>query len=177
VAALGSTSEDPLLRDAACAVETDVTEGQYHSILGPGGPAPPREASYTETVQLGYLLSELSACYGAFAYDPALPEAPDHVAVEASFMSYLRLKQAFALANKDTESAAVTADAADGFLRDHLAVIAEPLSRILKDSAPSYLDLAGRALATRAPSPPRTRRSEFPKPIDLELSLFDCGGT
>jgi len=32
--------------------------------------APPREATYHETVQLGYLMSELQAYYNAFAFRP-----------------------------------------------------------------------------------------------------------
>ena len=38
----------------------EASEGTFHSILGPGGPAPAREASYREIIQLGYLISELT---------------------------------------------------------------------------------------------------------------------
>ncbi|MEK7834176.1 MAG: molecular chaperone TorD family protein, partial [Acidobacteriota bacterium] len=123
---------------------------------GPGGPAPGREISYRDWAQPGYLLSELSSYYDAFAYHPdqaAIVEAPDHVSVEAGFIAYLRLKEAYARLNSDDEHAAVTREAAQQFLGEHLAAMTEPLARSLEHSGVEYLALAGKALLARVGSP------------------------
>jgi hypothetical protein len=44
--------------------------------------------SYHQTVQLGYLLSELQAYYSAFAFQPLTNEPPDHVSVETGFIAF-----------------------------------------------------------------------------------------
>lgn len=148
----GEIQDAELIEAAARSVE-GASEGAFHSIFGPGGPAPAREASYQGTIQLGYLMSELNAYYEAFAYKPASSlsekEPPDHVSVEAGFMSFLRLKQAFALSRNSSVEAAVAAEAADRFIQEHLSNIAEPLSHALNYSGESYLELAGKALLRR----------------------------
>ncbi len=142
------------LRAAARFAVTEANDGGFHSIFGPGGPAPAREASYQGTIQLGYLMSELNAYYDAFAYSPAsdnsAKEAPDHVSVEAGFMSFIRLKQAFALNNGSEAEAAIAAESAERFLQEHLSNIAEPLSFALDHSGERYLELAGKALLRHA---------------------------
>ena len=60
--ALARDIDDPLLRAAVTHALEEASEGLYHSTFGPGGPAPPREVTYVKAVQLGYLLSELTAC-------------------------------------------------------------------------------------------------------------------
>jgi hypothetical protein len=142
---LAGEVQDADLYDAAMRAIADASEGAFHSIFGPGGPAPAREASYQATIQLGYLMSELNAFYDAFAYAPACgpsaAEPPDHVSVEAGFMSFLRLKQAFALSIGAKDEAAITAEAASRFLREHLSNIGEPLSYALEHSGETYLEL------------------------------------
>ena len=59
VAAISLEISDQELRAAAECAQSEASEALYHSIFGPGGPAPPREVSYRESVQLGYLISEL----------------------------------------------------------------------------------------------------------------------
>jgi hypothetical protein len=110
--------------------------------------------TYVKAVQLGYLLSELTACYDAFAYQPVTRESPDHVSVEAGFIGYLRLKEAYAVARGDDEQAAVTAEAAATFVREHLSALAEPLAATLDASGLAYLAEAARALANRVGPPP-----------------------
>ena len=148
--ALSSEITDSGLRDAAAAALTEATEGLYHSILGPGGPAPAREVSYRELVQFGGLMSELACYYDAFAYRPADREPGDHVSIEAGFLGYLRLKEAYALASGDAERAEVASEAATAFITDHLSFIAEPLARSLGHSGTRYLAIAGEALLQRA---------------------------
>lgn len=154
IVALARDIDDPLLGSAAAHALEEADEGLYHSTFGPGGPAPPREVTYVTAIQLGSLLSELRAFYDAFAYRPAAREAPDHVSVEAGFIGYLLLKQAYAVARGDEEQASVAAEAATTFMREHLAMLAEPLAATLDASGLEYLAEAARALATRAGPPP-----------------------
>ena len=125
------------------------TEGAFHSIMGPGGPAPAREASYIDTMQLGYLMSGLSALYDAFGFHPETFEIADHVSVQAGFMGFMRLKQAFAEASREDEQAAVVRDAAADFLRGHLSHTAEPMRAALEACGYDYLVIAAKALLSR----------------------------
>jgi nitrate reductase assembly molybdenum cofactor insertion protein NarJ len=173
---LAAAVADPVLASAAAQALELASEGLYHSAFGPGGPAAPREVSYCDSVQFGYLLSELEAYYDAFAYHPATAEAADHISVEAGFVSFLLLKEAYAHAAEDPESAAVTAEARQTFLREHLAWVAEPLAGRLEDSAMEYLSLAGRSLLERV-GPSRERRA-LPGsilPILPQEGEFRCG--
>jgi len=176
VAAISSEITDQELQIAAAGAQSEGAATLYHSIFGPGGPAPAREVSYCESVQLGYLISELEAFYQAFSFDPATPEVIDHVSVEASFMGYLKLKESYALACSDLEHASVTAEAAQRFLEDHLSVIAHPLTASLQALGVRYLALAGEGLLRRVGAPRKgspQQKSDL-LPI-LDESLFDCG--
>ncbi|MFN0104716.1 MAG: hypothetical protein ACKV2U_21840 [Bryobacteraceae bacterium] len=176
IQALAQEVTDPLLRSAAEGTLEEASEGDYHYIFGPGGPAPAREVSYHETIQLGYLISELTSYYEAFSYHPATVEALDHVSVEAGFVGYLRLKEAFGLANGQFELAAVAGDAAKDFVRDHLSCVAQPLAKSLAASGVAYLAAAGEALLARV-GPPRTLPviQSLAPAADCVDSTFDCG--
>ena len=159
--------------EAARSAAQEADEGVYLALLGPGGPASPREVSHAPLRQPGQLLAELQAFYRAFEYRPVTEEPPDHVAVQAGFVGYLRLKEAFARATGAMDAADVTRWAAQRFVAGHLAVIAEPLSEALAISAEgSYLELAARALVQRTgPSPePKLR-----PPVEAEGCGFECG--
>ena len=167
---------DEALRAAASlATDTPPSLGQYHSLFGPGGPAPPREASYRDSLELGSLMSELAGYYDAFGYAPAATEPPDHVAVETGFLAFLKLKEAYALANADEEHAAVTASAAARFRSDHLATLAAPLARVLEDAPLEYVTLAARVLASRVGPVPRPMRLPMAQPTDGNDDAFECG--
>ena len=140
---------DARLKKAARFARDEATEGTYHSIFGPGGPAPPREVTYRSWVQPGYLLSELSAFYKAFSYESKTEEVFDHISVETGFIAYLRLKQAYALLSFNDEQAKVTARAAKTFVSDHLSKSAEQLKKSLAFSGVNYLALASAALLKR----------------------------
>jgi nitrate reductase assembly molybdenum cofactor insertion protein NarJ len=175
VTALAAEVADDDLKAAAEAVQQEASEGLYHSIFGPGGPAPGREISYRDWVQPGYLLSELTSYYEAFAYQPALLEAPDHVSVEAGFIAYLKLKEAYALATSDDEHAAVTRAAAQQFSNEHLVALAEPLARALAHSGIQYLALAGKVLLARVgPCRDAARKPGLPVLADPEEDAFLC---
>lgn len=182
IGALARDVDDPVLGSAVAHALEEASEGLYHSTFGPGGPAPPREVSYVKAVQLGSLLSELAAFYDAFAYRPVTRESPDHVSVEAGFVGYLRLKEAYAVMRGDEEQAAVTAEAAATFMREHLTALAEPLAATLEASGLAYLAEAARALATRAGPPPSAvaphggRLLPVIQPIEDEDEIA-CAGT
>jgi len=152
--ALARESADEPLQAAADAALTQAGEGLYHSTFGPGGPAPPREISYLRSTLSGQFLVDLRGMYEAFAYQPGNGEPPDHVAVQADFVAYLRLKEAFAHSRGDEEQAAVTAAAAQRMVEDHLSAIAEPLAQSLAASEIPYLSAAAAALRQRV-GPPR----------------------
>lgn len=149
LSAIATDVNDERLLEAAIAAKEQASEGMHHSIFGPGGPASPREATYTNGVQLGYLLSELSAFYAAFAFTPGMTEPVDHVAVEAGFVAYLRLKQAYAVACGRRDESEITGQAAADFIAEHLRAVAEPLAMSLTAVAPPYLAQAGSVLLDR----------------------------
>jgi nitrate reductase assembly molybdenum cofactor insertion protein NarJ len=166
---------DPELRGAADLALATAAEGPYHSVFGPGGPAPPREVSYRDRLELGSLMSELAAYYEAFGYRPLTWETPDHVSVEAGFVSYLRAKEAYALMAGDIERAAITAGAASRFVADHVATVATPLARLLAGAGIDYLARASRRLAARAGPPPS--RARLPVVAEVEDGTeFGCVG-
>ena len=174
IAALGSEVTDEKLKRAAAAALEEAGEELYHSIFGPGGPASPREASYFDNIQLGYLIAELDAHYLAFAYQTSSEEAPDHVAVEAGFIAYLRLKEAYARAEGDTDHAEIARDAALHFVSEHLARIAPALQEKFADAGVEYLLLTSQALFERSGS---MKKAPISLPIiqDLSEAQFDCG--
>lgn len=167
---------DPDLRRAAKFAQIEASEGLYHSVFGPGGPAPGREVSYRDWVQPGYLLSELAAFYAAFSYRPSLAETPDHIAVEIGFVSYLKLKEAFARERGEIESAVVTADAVDSFIEEHLSKTAEPIAKILAGSDIKYLVLASESLFKRVGSDKdQKNRRILPTLHETDNDAFECG--
>jgi TorA maturation chaperone TorD len=127
-------------------------------VFGPGGPVPPREASYHASVELGSLMSEIEGDYAAFAYQPETDEPPDHIAIETGFIAYLRLKEAFACATGDEESAQIARRASERFTADHLSHLAHPLAGLLDHSGVAYLAEASSIIAARVGPKPPTRQ-------------------
>mgnify|MGYP001171431128 FL=1 len=168
---------DKKLKRAAKAAQKEASEGLFHSIFGPGGPAPGREVSYRGWVQPGYMLAELNSFYEAFSYKPTTNEVPDHVAVETGFIAYLRLKELFALENGDNESADVTSRAAITFVDDHISKYAQRLSKLLAASGINYLKLAGAALFDRVgPDKDKSKQIFLPVLDEENEPAFECGG-
>jgi nitrate reductase assembly molybdenum cofactor insertion protein NarJ len=148
---------DPDLRGAAAMALEAASEGAYLAALGPGGAVSPREVAYCGWQEPGKLLADLAAFYAAFAYRPHLDEPPDHVAVEAGFVAYLRMKEAYGRSRGALRDADVAAEAARAFIADHLAVMTGPLADRLAAAGFAGLALAARALLRRVGSPPRTQ--------------------
>jgi nitrate reductase assembly molybdenum cofactor insertion protein NarJ len=154
------TAED--LREAARAAQLEADEGLYHSTFGPGGPAASREVSYQQSTLSGQFLADLGAYYQSFGYCPPLDEPFDHVAVEADFMAYLKMKEAYAVAYLQEEQVDVTVDAARAFVEDHLSTISPQLAETLAASGIQYLESAAAALLARTGVPAgRTLTSAF----------------
>ncbi len=174
ISSLASEVKDEKLQRAAVAALEEAGDELYHSIFGPGGPASAREASYFDNIQLGYLIAELDAHYLAFAYQSPSVEAPDHLAVEAGFIAYLRLKEAYAQAEGDREHAELTREAAQHFISEHLARMAPALQEKLASSDVEYLMLASEALFERSGSM-KTAPQAFPIIQDLAEAQFECG--
>lgn len=166
---------DPQLRQCAEAALEHHSPGLHIALFGPAGTVPVREVKWQGGVQFGYLMSELQAYYDAFSYTPSAEEVPDHLAIQLGFLSYLKLKQAVALAASAADQAQIAAEAAAQFLKDHIAVSAEPVSKLLENFAPDYLNDAGRRILSLAgPSP----RSAYPLALPDELEdgeEMSCG--
>ncbi len=148
-------AEGPVADDArnAAALAAGATEGEYLDTFGPSGVVSPREAAHCGMGDPGHLLADLRARYGAFGFQPETEDTLDHVAVEVSFVAYLRLKEAYALTVGADERAAIAREAAAAFIADHLQEMGEPIARKLESTGDSSLARAARALATRVGSP------------------------
>jgi nitrate reductase assembly molybdenum cofactor insertion protein NarJ len=179
VSDLAAVLKDKKLKRSAFAAQTEASEGLFHSVFGPGGPAPGREVSYRGWVQPGYMLAEVATFYDAFSYKPVTDEVPDHVSVETGFIAYLRLKEAFAREQADTDAAEITAEASRKFIDEHLSKYAQQMSKILTASGIEYLTLAGKALFQRV-GRDKDRKKQIFLPVlenEDEVSEFECGLT
>jgi len=178
MAALAREVEDAMLQQAVSEARRAASElgssgaAAYLAILGPGGAVSPREVAYRGREDPGGILADLSAFHAAFAFRPQAEDPPDHVAVEAGFVGYLRLKEAFARARSDAEAARTCVEAAAAFLAEHLGCFAEPLCHRLEGATLPHLEWAARCLLARtgpAPAP----YSDFLRNGDAEAEA-DC---
>jgi hypothetical protein len=176
VKALGDKVTDKRLKRASEAAQKEASEGLFHSIFGPGGPAPGREVSYRGWLQPGFLLSEVSSFYNAFSYGAKTREVPDHIAVETGFVAYLKLKELYAIECGDVERAGITADASLAFIDEHVSKYAEKTSKLLAASGIDYLRLASEALFKRVgPDKDKGKQIYLPMLEEADEPVFDCG--
>jgi hypothetical protein len=151
VSALARETADPVLRAVAEAA-AEAGEGEYLSVLGPGGPVSPREVGHAGGFRdPGWILSDVARFYDAFGYRPRTEDPIDHVAVEVGFVAYLHLKEALARSTGDAEAAAVARAARDAFVATHLAGLARSLAARLGSGAGAYLVGAADLVAARMP--------------------------
>jgi TorA maturation chaperone TorD len=148
IEALAVEVHDPDLQAAAEGAR-ETSEGAYLKLLGPGGALSPREVAYRDRADPGHILADIASFYEAFAFTPQVEDPIDHIAVEASFVGYLHLKKAYALASGDEDAASLTDQAMHQFFSDHLGTFVEPLARGLEKAGPAYLIQAARALQKR----------------------------
>ncbi|MBI4893333.1 MAG: molecular chaperone TorD family protein [Acidobacteria bacterium] len=152
------------------------TPGLHIALFGPAGSVPAREVKWQGGVQFGYLMAELNAYYEAFGYAASAEEVADHYAIELGFVAYLKMKQALALSEEAELRAEVVGEAQARFLKDHIAVCAEPISKLLESYAPEYLIEAGRRiLALAGPSPRSAYPLALPDEIDDDSNEMMCG--
>lgn len=93
-------------------------------------------------------LADLSGYYRAFnvSLAPLMHERPDHVGVEAEFVSYLCYLAAWAAANGKEEQHQTALAAARSFLRDHLGTFATTFAQRAAATAPPSVFRQGAAL-------------------------------
>jgi hypothetical protein len=176
IEALAREVQEPALRAAAAAAHA-ASEGAYLRLVGPGGAVSPREVTYRPFEDPGWVLADLKHYYDAFAFRPRAEDPIDHVAVEADFVGYRLLKEAFARARGDAEGALVASEARGRFLASHLAAIAEPFAERLTAAGPTHLAAAARVLAGRVPAPARPQASLADQPESPESSEGCCSCT
>lgn len=101
------------------------------------------EYGSSEIFQFANELSDISAFYSAFGLNLGDGhERPDHIAVECEFMRYLCAKEACLLADNhavDSEHSAVTREAQQRFLREHIGRWSSAFSRQLAAADPEGL--------------------------------------
>jgi nitrate reductase assembly molybdenum cofactor insertion protein NarJ len=163
VDALEPIAADPAISAAVDAAREEACEEAFLAILAPAVVSP-REVSWQRDADGGQLLAELRATYEAFAFRPVTEEPPDHVSVEAGFVGWLLLKEAYARAAELPEAAALTAEARARFQKAHVSCLAAALAKRLEPWGVRYLTLAAAALAARAGAPDVVPPLDAPPP-------------
>jgi nitrate reductase assembly molybdenum cofactor insertion protein NarJ len=148
VSELAPEVRDEKLRDSAAETE-QATEELYQCLFGPGGAMSPREVSYCGMEDPGQVMAQLASFYQAFSFTPRREESIDHISVEAGFVGYLFLKQAYAQLQGKTESGDITKEARERFLRQHLERCAQGLANRLADFPPYIRNVLSWLTATR----------------------------
>lgn len=175
VEALGRVASDADIRTAADAAREEATEGRYLALLGPGGPVSAREVAYRGMEDPGHIIADIRAFYEAFAFQPETEEAPDHLAVEAGFLGYLCVKEAYARTRGNEEEAEVAANAAARFREAHLSSLDWFVAERLQATNARYLSLAATALARRT-GPRRDSGPAVKAPLRLcDDCAMECG--
>ncbi len=147
---LAAEVSDPGL--SACVRDADhATEELYHRLFGPGGSLSPREVSYCGFEDPGRVMAELQSFYRAFSFEPRRDEPVDHVSVEAGFVGYLFLKEAYAHRGGDAEAVEVTKSARERFTNEHVARCASAMID-RTTNAPLYLKKVLSWVAEKGPS-------------------------
>jgi TorA maturation chaperone TorD len=140
---------------AICSMLADPqVEAVYHRLLGSGGPVSPYGSDYQGSGEegvreKGVILGDVAGFYKAFEFDHSseVLEVPDHIAVELAFISYLKLKEAYALMNDDESAYRICREAEDEFLNEHLlGWVPQFVERITGHGAHEYYDMAARLL-------------------------------
>ena len=107
---------------AACIAYADqASEEFYRELFDPGGMISPREVSYCAFDDPEEVMAELEFFYRAFSFQPQREDPIDHVSVEADFVGYLFLKEAYARLSGNSETIGITKDARKRFAKGHLS--------------------------------------------------------
>lgn len=120
-------------------IEQSEFEAEHHYVMGPGGTCSPCESAYLGKALGGKerIMADVAGFYRAFAFaaHPEIPEPVDHIAVELSFLSFLTLKEAYALYRADARSQTVCGDARERFNDDHLLAWIPLFAEALRNEA------------------------------------------
>ena len=150
IAELAAEVSNPNLRRSAAETQ-EATEELYHRLFGPGGTISPREVSYCGMEDPGQVMAQLASFYQAFSFTPRREESIDHISVEAGFVGYLFLKEAYAQLQGDREAGDITKEARERFIKEHLERCAHGLVDHL-DDFPPYVRNVLSWLATMRPT-------------------------
>lgn len=167
---LGREVESTVLRQAAAAA-AGASETAYLAVLGPGGPVSPREVGYRGMHDPGHILSDIGAFHKAFGFVPLGEDPIDHIAVEASFVGYLFLKEAYAHAQGDADAAQTAASAAARFVESHLQYFAAPFAERAAAAGMEHVALAAQVLASHTGEPAMPPQSD-----GEDDGALDCDG-
>ncbi|MEW6775081.1 MAG: molecular chaperone TorD family protein [Bdellovibrionota bacterium] len=166
----------------------------YNRTFGhvPAGRLSPYETSYgsANAFTQSQALADLQGFYKAFGVEPSAlyRERPDHLGLEAEFLSLVEFKEALALNGRDEEGAQICRAARQRFLENHIGrwapVIFERLEREAADDLYRLCGTLGRLvleeeiLATGARCPQGALASP-PSGLaeDSYPELFGCPGT
>lgn len=132
------------LLSAVKKMDTAQWENEYNALFATKVLCPPSEGSY-HLAERGPVLGDVSAFYKAFELNFLVKEGPpDHIKMELAFLSYLSLKEAYAVENGMLQESEITAQAQKSFLKDHLGRWGESFAlRLAQNSSlPFYKELA-----------------------------------
>jgi nitrate reductase assembly molybdenum cofactor insertion protein NarJ len=135
IAELAVEVDEQKLRRSAAETE-QATEELYHRLFGPGGVISLREVSYCGMEDPGQVMAQLASFYQAFSFAPDREESIDHISVEAGFVGYLFLKEAYAHMQGDSESGDITQEARERFMKQHLQRCAQGMVNRVSDFPP-----------------------------------------
>ena len=140
-------NEQKLRHSAETAKEA--TEELYQRLFGPGGAISPREVSYCGMEDPGQVMAQLANFYEAFSFTPRREESIDHIAVEAGFVGYMLLKEAYAQMQGDSESGDITKEARERFINEHLQRCAKGMVQRSTEFPPYLKDVLSWLAGTR----------------------------
>jgi len=99
-------------------------DNEHHPVLGAGGACSSCESEYVgdRLGGKGLLMADIAGFYKAFSFIPEIEfRAPvDNISMEFSFLSYITLKEAFALYRGQDKEIQICADAKEKFQKEHL---------------------------------------------------------
>ncbi len=111
-------------RSVLAEADTPDIEGIYHALIGAQKNCRCCESDYLREAagNKGVVLGDIAGFYHAFGFEQTaeLREVPDHVSIELSFLSFLALKESYALHRGATAQAELCRDAEYKFLAEHL---------------------------------------------------------
>lgn len=142
------------VREAMADLDPVDLQDAHTALFEPSGglACPPTETTHTtytpaHGLTRGAEVADVAGFYKAFGMEvePGT-ERPDHLVVELSFVQFLAVKEAVALADDEAEGAEVCGEAARSFLRDHLAAWIPSFAESLEEADPPPLYRAAGAL-------------------------------